>query len=370
MSDGAGASADFRKSATASDVQVLAPDVQTLVAKLQRRGFWTTLLDPGAPLPGDAAGLAVILDDGAIGSQALRTISGQAQSAGIPVVAWLDGAEPSRVSGRLPSSVILVHGRDANRDRALSRFANTIATAGVGSIQVEPSAGAGRTAPEAGPAAHTKAAWSWPGALLGPLWPVASGRPLAGFLGLAVLIAGTVIAASLARSPLAPLVGFAGAWLAFAVLMGLFGEERSPATDERWFRPVGALALAVVVGFVALVGWSKTQAERGVLQAQTAGVPGNTVLVGRQSSAWSWDASWMDGLGELPFDIGGQPGPGIADDPPIDIGTPQPEIFPPTPPPTEIMDDCKLLKNQAGSNWENDPTYNTFCGGQSAATKQ
>lgn len=181
--------ADFRKSAIGSDVQ-------DLVAKLQRRGFWTTLLDPGSPLPAGAAGLAVLLDGRADRSQALRTISSQAQSTGVPVVAWLDGAEPSMVSGHLPSSVILVQGHDASRDRMLSRFANAIANAiaNAGSermtpIGMEHSAEAGQVAFEPGQLERAEAVWSWPGAMLGPLWPVAAGRPLAGFLGLALLIA-------------------------------------------------------------------------------------------------------------------------------------------------------------------------------------
>ena len=350
--------ADFRTSASASDVQ-------GLVAKLQRRGFWTTLLDPGAPLPGGAAGLAVFLDAVASGSQALRTISGQARSAGIPVVAWLDGAAPSPASGNVPSSVILVYGRDASRDRELSRFANTIATAGVGTTAIEPLAGAGGASPETDPAAHTLAVWSWPGALLGPLWPVASGRPLAGFLGLALLMAGTMVAASLARSPLAPWIGFAAAWLAFAVLMGLFGGERDRATQERWFRPVGVLALAVVVGFVALVGWSKAQTERGALQSQTARTTGNMVLVGRQPSTWIWDASWMDGFGELPFDIGGVVDPGVVDEsPPLDTATATP-MFVPTPPvPSNGSGTCQDLAAQNGGKQAGDITITIFCGDQ------
>ena len=356
--------ADLRKSASASDVQ-------DLVAKLQRRGFWTTLHDPGSPLPAGAVGLAVLLDGLADRSQALRTISNQAQSAGIPMVAWLDGVEPSKVSGHLPPSVIIVQGRDASRDRALSRFANAIASAG--SPGIEPPATASEGPFEPGPAGRSEAVWSWPGALLGPLWPVAAGRPLAGFLGLALLIAGTVLAASLARSPLAPLVGFAAAWLAFAVLMGLFGGDRAPGeADERWFRPVGVLALGVVVGFVALVGWSKAQSEQAALQPQLAGATGNVVLVGRQSSGWGWDASWMDDISG--FKIGGQPLPGFEGEiPPLDAGTTSPVIVPTTPPigpPPEARDDCEDLKQQAGSNWENDPTYLTFCGGQPKVAAQ
>ena len=355
--------ADFRKSATASDVQDLA-------AKLHRRGFWTTLLEPGLPLPAGAPGLAVILDDVAIRSSALRTILGQAQSTGIPVVAWLDGAESSKNSGHLPSSVILVQGCDANRDRALSRFANTIASAGSGPTGTEPSAAAAQVFPEPGQTAPGGAVWSWPGAMLGPLWPVAAGRPLAGFLGLALLIAGTVVAASLARSPLAPLVGFAGAWLAFAVLMGLFAGERAPGeADERWFRPVGALALAVVVGFVALVGWSKAQSERAAFQSQLAGATGNPVVVGRRASDWTWENVWNPGV-VLPPIIPGEPCPEVGGELPCGTG-PTPPVITPTPSPsTGVQDDCELLKQQAGSNWENDPTYNTFCGGRPAETKQ
>ena len=350
--------ADFRKSASASDVR-------DLVAKLQRRGFWTTLLDPGAPLPKGAASLAAILDEAAMSSQALRAISGQAQSVGIPVVAWLDGAESSGTSGHLPASVILVHGRDVSRDRALSRFANTIAAAGVGSAPIELPAGADRASPETDPIAPTEAVWSWPGALLGPLWPVASGRPLAGFFGLALLMAGTVVAASLARSPLAPVIGFAAAWLAFAVLMGLFGGERDRATQEPWFRPVGVLALAVVVGFVALVGWSKAQTERGAYQAQTARTTGSTVLVGRQPSTWSWDASWMDGFGVLPFDIGGSLLPAVVDDiTPIDIATAGPVIAPTSPLPSKGAGDCGSLAEQNGGKQSEDIVDVIFCGDQ------
>ena len=350
--------ADFRTSASASDVQ-------GLVAKLQRRGFWTTLLDPGAPLPGGAAGVAVFLDAVASGSQALRTISGQAHSAGIPVVAWLDGVEPSPASGNVPSSVILVHGRDASRDRALSRFANTIAAAGVGSTPIEPPAGADRPSPETGPAVHHEAVWSWPGALLGPLWPVASGRPLAGFLGLALLMAGTMVAASLARSPLAPWIGFAAAWLAFAVLMGLFGGERDRATQERWFRPVGVLALAVVVGFVALVGWSKAQTERGALQSQTARTTGNTVLVGRQPSTWSWDVSWMEGIRELPYVVGGSALPGVGEDfTPIDTQPAVPIIVPSPPLPSDDRETCARLAEQNGGKQSKDIETIIFCGDQ------
>lgn len=355
--------ADFRKSAIASDLQ-------DLVAKLQRRGFWTTVLDRGSPLPAGAAGLAVILDDAAIRSEALRTILGRAQSGGVPVVAWLDGAESSKTSGQLPPSVILVQGHDASRDRALSRFANTIASAGAESTGVEPFAGADRVSPEQGQVEPGRAMWSWPGAMLGPLWPVAAGRPLAGFLGLTLLIAGTVVAASLARSPLAPLFGFAGAWLAFAVLMGLFGGERASGVEERWFGPVGALSLAVVVGFVALVGWSKAQTEGSTLQPQMAAATSNPVLVGRRPSSWSWDG-FMQDVSE--FKIGGKRLPGGPDDiPPIDPGTPPPEIVPPTPPvipSVGLEDDCRQLKEQAGINWENDPTYNTFCGGQPAEAR-
>lgn len=312
--------ADFRKSATVSDVQ-------NLVAKLHRRGFWTTLFEPGSQLPAGAAGLAVILDDAAIRSEALRTILSRAQSIGVPVIAWLDGAESSNSSGQLPPSVILVQGHHASRDRALSRFANTIASAGAESAGIEHSAEADWVSPEQGQIAPDGAVWSWPGAMLGPLWPVAAGRPLAGFLGLALLIAGTVVAASLARSPLAPLVGFAGAWLAFAVLMGLFGGERASGMEERWFRPVGAFSLAVVIGFVALVGWSKAQSEGNILQPQTVAATGNPVLVGRQSSNWSWDG-FMQDVSE--FKIGGQPLAGGGDDfPPIVIKTP-----PPPPPDT------------------------------------
>ena len=156
--------ADFRKSATASDVK-------DLVAKLHRRGFWTTLLDPGTPLPAGAVGLAVILDGFADRSQALRTVLGQAQSTGIPVVAWLDGAESSKISGHLPPSVILVQSRDASRDRALSRFANTIASAGAGAppTALEPSATVGEVPRETGSAGRSEVVWSWSGALLGPL---------------------------------------------------------------------------------------------------------------------------------------------------------------------------------------------------------
>ena len=360
--------ADFRKSATASDVQ-------DLVAKLHRRGFWTTLLDPGSPLPAGAVGLAVILDDFADRSQALRTVLGQAQSTGIPVVAWLDGAEPSKVSGHLPPSVILVQGRDASRDRALSRFANAIASASAGPIALEPSAAAAQGSPEPGPTAPGGAVWSWPGAMLGPLWPVAAARPLAGFLGLALLIAGTVVAASLARSPLAPLVGFAGAWLAFAVLMGLFGGERAPGeADERWFRPVGALALAVVVGFVAVVGWSKAQSERAALEPQMAEATGNPVLVGRQPSNWNWDASWWEGIGELPFPIGGiaqvEVGDGLGGISSEPSSNPIIPTDPPTIPPQVAGGDCDDIKAQAGSDWENDSTYIIFCGDQPKAAPQ
>ena len=255
-----------------------------------------------------------------------------------------------------------------SRDRALSRFANTIASAGAPPTALEPSATVGEVPRETGSAGRSEVVWSWSGALLGPLWPIAAGRPLAGFLGLALLIAGTVVAASLARSPLAPLVGFAGSWLAFAVLMGLFGGERAPGeADERWFRPVGALALAVVVGFVALVGWSKAQSERAALQPQLAGAIGNPVLVGRQASGWSWDGFMQDVGG---IEIGGQQLPGYGDDSP-GYGEPDPPVIvPPTSPPTEAQDDCQLLKEQAGSNWENDPTYNTFCGGQPAEAKR
>ena len=207
-----------------------------------------------------------------------------------------------------------------------------------------------------------------------PVWPVASGRPLAGFLGLAVLIAGTVIAASLARSPLAPVIGFAGAWLAFAVLMGLFGEERSPATDERWFRPVGALALAVVVGFVALVGWSKAQSERAALEPQMAEATGNPVLVGRQPSNWNWDASWWEGIGELPFPIGGiaqvEVGDGLGGISSEPSSNPIIPTGPPTIPPQVAGGDCDDIKAQAGSDWENDPTYIIFCGDQPKAAPQ
>lgn len=349
--------ADFRKSAPASDVQ-------DLVAKLQRRGFWTTLLDPGSPLPAGAVGLAVLLDGLADRSQALRTISNQAQSAGIPMVAWLDGAEPSKVSGHLPPSVIIVQRRDASRDRALSRFANAIASAGSPGIETTATASEGPFEP--GLAGRSEVVWSWPGALLGPLWPVAAGRPLAGFLGLALLIAGTVAAASLARSPLAPLVGFAAAWLAFAVLMGLFAGERAPGEpDERWFRPVGVLALGVVVGFVALVGWSKAQSERSTLQTQTAGATGNTVLVGRQPSTWIWDASWMDGLGDLPFDIGGTVLPAVEGDiTPIDIATGQPVVVPPAPLPTDDRKSCAQLAEQNGGKQSDNIADIIFCGDQ------
>ena len=147
------------------------------------------------------------------------------------------------------------------------------------------------------------------------------------------------------------MIGFAGAWLAFAVLMGLFGEERSPATDERWFRPVGALALAVVVGFVALVGWSKAQSEGGARQASTSEATGNPVLVGRQQSSWSWDASWMDSLGELPFSLGGQPLPGIEGEfTPIDTETARSVIVPTTPPPTDRPESCEDMPAASNDN--------------------
>lgn len=329
--------ADLRKSTNASDVQ-------DLVAKLQRRGFWTTQLDPGAPLPAGAVGLAAMLDVFAHRLPELRKISDQAQSMGIPVVAWLDGADSSRISGHLPSSVIVVQGRDASRDRALSRFANTIAGAATGSTQIESSAAATQASPEPDPTAPGGAVWSWPGAMLGPLWPVAAGRPLAGFLGLALLIAGTVVAASLARSPLAPLVGFAGAWLAFAVLMGLFGGERAPGeADERWFRPVGALALAVVVGFVAVLGWSKAQSESAAFQSQLAGATGNPVVVGRRASDWTWGNVWNPGV-VLPPIIPGEPCPEVGGELPCGTGPTPPVIVPPSPPTSEDGESCDKLE--------------------------
>lgn len=345
--------ADLRKSARA-------PDVQSLIAKLQRRGFWTTLVNPGAPLPEGAAGLAAMLDHAAISSQALQTISRQAQSAGIPVVAWLDGAEQSGARDHLPASVILVHGHDASRDRALSRFANTIVSAGVEANGIEPPSGTGQLSREPASTVPGGAVWSWPGALLGPLWPVAAGRPLKGFLGLALLIAGTVAGASLAQSPLAPLVGFAAAWLAFAVLMGLFAGEHTPGEgDERWFRPVGALALAVVVGFVALVGWSKAQSERASLQPQLAGTTGNPVVVGRRASGWTWDDVWNP-IGMLPIDLGGKPTPGIIDDP-IDPPT-GPDV--PLPPPTDDRESCAKLAEQNGGKQSDSIADIIFCGDQ------
>ena len=347
--------ADFRKSATASDVQ-------DLVAKLHRRGFWTTLLDPGSLLPRDAAGLAVILDDVAIRSQALRTILGQAESTGIPVVAWLDGAEPSKFSGQLPSNVGLVHGRDESRDRVLSRFANTIAGARVGSTEIETLTGGGQGSPEPVQTAPGGAVWSWPGAMLGPLWPVAAGRPLAGFLGLALLMAGTVAAASLARSPLAPLVGFAGAWLAFAVLMGLFGGERAPGeADERWFRPVGALALAVVVGFVALVGWSKAQSERAAFQSQLAGATGNPVVVGRRASDWTW-GNVLNPVDPLPIIIPGNPSPGFGGEFPGVTGPIPPAMVVPTPSSTDDPGSCAKRAEQNGGKQSDDIVDIIFCG--------
>ena len=350
--------ADFRKSAIGSDVQ-------DLVAKLQRRGFWTTLLNPGSPLPAGAAGLAVLLDGLADRSQALRTISSHAQSAGVPVVAWLDGAEPSTVPVHFPSSVILVQGRDASRDHALSRFANAIASAGserMASTGMEHSSEVGQASLEPVQWAGSEIVWSWPGAMLGPLWPAAAGRPLAGFLGLALLIAGTVVAASVARSPLAPLVGFAAAWLAFAVLMGLFAGEPAPGqTEERWFRPLGVLALGVVVVFVVLVGLSKAQIERGARQTQAAGAMGNTVLIGRQPSTWSWDASWIDGLGNLPIVIGGNRPPTVVDGiTPIDTETGLPVVVPPSPSPSDDRESCAKLKEQNGGK----PIFDIFCGDQ------
>ena len=354
--------ADFRKSAIGSDVQ-------DLVAKLQRRGFWTTLLDPGSPLPAGAAGLAILLDGRADRSQALRTMSSQAQSAGVPVVAWLDGADSSKVSGHLPSSVILVQGRDASHDRVLSRFANAIANAGSERMTptgMEHSAEAGQVAFEPGQSDRAEAVWSWPGAMLGPLWPVAAGRPLAGFLGLALLILGTVAAASLARSPLAPLIGFVAAWLTFAVLMGLFAGERAPGqAEERWFRPLGVLALGVVVGFVALVGWSKAQIERTVLQPQLAGSMGNTVLVGRQPSNWNWDASWMSAIGELPFKIGGEVLPGIEGDiTPIKTETGVPLVVPTAQPTSNDQPSCNELRQQNAGKQSETIEFKIFCGDQ------
>lgn len=353
---------DLRKSAPV-------PDVQSLVAKLQRRGFWTTLVAPGAPLPEGAAGLAALLDHAAISSQALRDISRQAQAAGIPVVAWVDGGEPARAGDHLPSSVILVEGRDASRDRALSRFANTVVSAGIGATGTEPPSRTGQLSHEPAKPASGGMVWSWPGAMLGPLWPVAAGRPLMGFLGLASLVTGTVVAASLAQSPLAPLIGFAAAWLAFAVLMGLFaGEHASGEGGERWFRPFGALALALVMGFAALVGWSKVQSERAARQPQLAEATGNPVVVGRRASSWTWDASWWEGIGELPFFIGGIQQPDIGDG----LGgiTAGPSSYPPIPiephdPPPDFADtDCKEIKAQAGEDWESDTTYLIFCGDQ------
>ena len=330
--------ADIRKS-------VVGSDVQDLVAKLQRRGFWTTLLNPGSPLPAGAAGLAVFLDGLADRSQALLTISSQAQSAGVPVVAWLDGAEPSKVTGHFPSSVILVQGRDVSRDHALSRFANAIADAGserMASSGMEHSAAVGQSSLEPGQSARAEMVWSWSGAMLGPLWPVAAGRPLPGFLGLVLLIAGTVVAASLARSPLAPLIGFTAAWLAFAVLMGLFASECAPGqAEERWFRLLGVLALGVVVGFVALVGWSKAQDERTVVQPQMAEAAGNTVRVGRLPSTWSWDSSWISNISELPFKIGGQLQPQVgAEIPPLESEASEPAVIPIAPPAVR-KEDCK-----------------------------
>ena len=365
--------ADCRKTETGSDVQ-------DLVAKLHRRGFWTTLLLPDAALPAGALGVAVFLDDSADRSHQLKVISGRAQSVGIPVVALHDAPETSRVASRLPPNVIIVHGRDADRDRALSRFANAIA----GAVADRAATGAtdqtsvtdhrrqsGQEPVESGPVRGDNAVWSWPGALLGPLWPVAMGRPLAGFLGLALLIAGTVVAASLSPSPLAPLVGFACAWLTFMVLMGLFGGPRTAGEAvEIWFRPAGTIALGVVVGFVALVGWSKAQIERVTLQPQAMAAEGNPVLIGRASSGWTWDSSWMSDIGDLPFINGGQNRPAIEGDPVIGDDVNVPSSSPTIPSPQGADDDCTKLKEQAGSNWENDPTYNTFCGGQPKVSAQ
>lgn len=278
-----------------------------------------------------------------------------------------NSADPSRASILLPPNVTIVHGRDGDRDRALSRFANAIA----GAVADRAAASAtdhrwqtDQDPAEPGPVPGDNSVWSWPGALLGPLWPVAMGRPLAGFLGLALLIAGTVVAASLSRSPLAPLAGFAGAWLIFMVLMGLFGGPRSAGeAPEGWFRPAGTLALGVVIGFVALVGWSKAQTDRAADKPQALAAAGNPVLIGRASSGWTWDDSWVSDIGGLSSIMGGRD-PLIGGDPGgIDPVKEEASQSPTTAPPEGADGDCEKLKEQAGINWENDPTYNTFCGG-------